>query len=125
MAGFHELRFTSSPGGLLAECQDGCGRRLVIDRAGVLTVIDRGSAGDVELTVTVTPPRRGSRKIWQRMAARSCAIRNETWWSGDAQDRALDHGRDVRDVAEVAMGQQRHALVGARGGRRRVVRQGV
>jgi len=64
MAGFHELRFTSSPGGLLAECQDGCGRRLVVDRSGVLTVIDRGdvyalhrgSTGDVELTVTVTPP---------------------------------------------------------------------
>ena len=57
MSEFHQLRITASPGGLLMECEDDCGRRLVVDRDGDLTVIDRGdvyalhrgSTGDVEL----------------------------------------------------------------------------
>lgn len=65
MAGFHELRLTASPGGILFECEDGCGRRLVVDRQGAMTVIDRGdpyalhrgAADDVELaTPGVVPP---------------------------------------------------------------------
>ncbi|HEY3713773.1 MAG TPA: hypothetical protein VGL39_04525 [Jatrophihabitantaceae bacterium] len=65
MAGVHELRFTSSPGGLLIECEAGCGRRLVVDRGGALTVVDRGdphalhrgSTGDIELSPpTVAQP---------------------------------------------------------------------
>jgi hypothetical protein len=39
----HQLRCETSPAGLLFECLDGCGRRLVVERAtGKLTVIDRG-----------------------------------------------------------------------------------
>ena len=54
----HRLQVTSSPAGLLFECADGCGRRLVVDRRiGGLTVIDKGdqfarhagSHGEVEL----------------------------------------------------------------------------
>jgi len=57
---FHELRCTPSPGGLVFECVEGCGRRLVVDRVrGELTVIDRGdplalhrgSVGGVELAL--------------------------------------------------------------------------
>ena len=56
----HLLVGSSHPGGLLFECEDGCGRRLVVDRvSGELTVIDRGdllalhrgSMGDVELAM--------------------------------------------------------------------------
>lgn len=57
MAEVHELQITPNPDGLLIECVDGCGRRLVVDRTGALTVIDhgdrsalhQGSTGDVEL----------------------------------------------------------------------------
>lgn len=43
MTDFHQLQVTAAPGGLLFECEvDGCGRRLVIDRDGRYTVIDRG-----------------------------------------------------------------------------------
>jgi hypothetical protein len=42
MGDYHQLRLTASPGGLLFECEQGCGRRLVVDRDGALTVIDRG-----------------------------------------------------------------------------------
>ena len=39
----HRLEVTSSSSGLLYECADGCGRRLVVDRSsGALTVIDKG-----------------------------------------------------------------------------------
>ena len=39
----HRLQVTSSPAGLLFECADGCGRRLVVDGgSGEMTVIDRG-----------------------------------------------------------------------------------
>ncbi|HWM59550.1 MAG TPA: hypothetical protein VNO83_17105 [Pseudonocardia sp.] len=57
----HRLQVSSHPGGLLYECTDGCGRRLVVDRTtGALTVIDKGdqwamhsgSIGDVRLSVT-------------------------------------------------------------------------
>jgi hypothetical protein len=57
----HRLEVSSHPGGLLYECTDGCGRRLVVDRtSGVLTVIDKGdqwamhsgSIGGVQLSVT-------------------------------------------------------------------------
>ena len=44
MATVHRLNGTVSPGGLLFTCdEDGCGRRLVIDRErGEMVVIDRG-----------------------------------------------------------------------------------
>ena len=43
MADVHQLHVTTGPAGLLFECdEDGCGRRLVIDRDGAYTVIDRG-----------------------------------------------------------------------------------
>jgi hypothetical protein len=43
MSPFHELSLTPSPAGLVFECLDGCGRRMVVERqTGVLTVIDRG-----------------------------------------------------------------------------------
>ncbi len=43
MDAHHRFRLTPEPNGLLFECEDGCGRRLVIDRAsGRMTVIDRG-----------------------------------------------------------------------------------
>jgi hypothetical protein len=39
----HRLRLATSPAGLLFECEEGCGRRLAVDRAsGKLTVLDRG-----------------------------------------------------------------------------------
>jgi hypothetical protein len=38
----HDLDVTSSPNGLVFECRQGCGRRLAVDRAGRLTVLDRG-----------------------------------------------------------------------------------
>lgn len=60
MAEFHQLRVTPSSGGLLFECEQDCGRRLVVDRTGTLTVIDRGdeyalhrgNTGDIELAVS-------------------------------------------------------------------------
>jgi len=37
------MQCTASPGGLLFECLDGCGRRVVVDgTTGELTIIDRG-----------------------------------------------------------------------------------
>lgn len=46
MSDSHQLQVTTAPGGLLFECEvERCGRRLVIDRAGVYTVIDRGDPG--------------------------------------------------------------------------------
>ena len=43
MATTHQLSYEASPAGLFFECTDGCGRRLVVERAtGKLTVIDRG-----------------------------------------------------------------------------------
>ena len=43
MATTHELSCEASPAGLLFECLDGCGRRLVVERTtGKLTVIDHG-----------------------------------------------------------------------------------
>ena len=64
MAGVHELRIIPNPDGLLIECVDGCGRRLVVDRTGALTVIDhgdrfalhRGSTGDIELAEPTVRP---------------------------------------------------------------------
>ena len=56
--GIHTLSCTESPAGFLYECTtEGCGRRLVVDRAGEMTVIDRGdqwaahrgSSGGVDL----------------------------------------------------------------------------
>lgn len=38
----HDLDVTSSANGLVFECRQGCGRRLAVDRAGRLTVLDRG-----------------------------------------------------------------------------------
>jgi hypothetical protein len=61
----HDLVVTPSPNGLLYECRQGCGRRLVVDRAtGGLTVIDRGdpwalhsgTIGDIELKAELTQP---------------------------------------------------------------------
>jgi hypothetical protein len=58
----HTLSCTESPGGFLYECTtEGCGRRLVVDRAGEMTVIDRGdqlashhgSSGGVDLTLPI------------------------------------------------------------------------
>lgn len=59
MVGMADHRFlvTTSTNGLLFECEQGCGRRLVVDRAGRMTVLDRGdqlalhrgSTGDLEL----------------------------------------------------------------------------
>jgi hypothetical protein len=43
MTDVHRLTCTTSPGGLIFECADGCGRRLVIDRQrGGFVVIDHG-----------------------------------------------------------------------------------
>jgi hypothetical protein len=65
MTDLHRLRITTTAGGFLFECAEGCGRRLVVDRAGVLSVIDRGDAfalhrggtADLELAVPgVTQP---------------------------------------------------------------------
>jgi hypothetical protein len=58
----HRLHVTPSPGGLLFECADGCGRRLAVDRStGGLTVIDKGdqyaqhagSSGGIDLLPVV------------------------------------------------------------------------
>jgi hypothetical protein len=39
----HEFEVSAHAGGLLFECADGCGRRMVVDRSsGALTVIDKG-----------------------------------------------------------------------------------
>jgi hypothetical protein len=43
MTNLHRLGCTISPAGLLFECEDGCGRRIVIDRnRGDMVVIDHG-----------------------------------------------------------------------------------
>jgi hypothetical protein len=61
----HDLVVTPSPNGLLYECLQGCGRRLVVERAtGAPTLIDRGDPwalhagkiGDIELKVELTQP---------------------------------------------------------------------
>jgi hypothetical protein len=62
----HAFKVTSTPGGLLYECDAECGRRLAVDRrTGALTVIDRGdqyaqhngSIGDVQLApIAVNQP---------------------------------------------------------------------
>lgn len=58
----HRLVGSSHPGGLLFECEDGCGRRLVVDRSsGELTIVDRGdltalhrgAIGGVELAAPI------------------------------------------------------------------------
>ena len=58
MAPTHQLSCEASAAGLLFECLDGCGRRLVVERStGKLTVLDhgdqfaqhRGSHSDVAL----------------------------------------------------------------------------
>ncbi len=66
MTNLHRLGCTTSPAGLLFECVDGCGRRLVIDRRrGEMVVIDhgdrealhQGSVGGVELApLTIRQP---------------------------------------------------------------------
>ena len=54
----HRLHVTSTPSGLLFECEAGCGRRMAVDRrTGALTVIDKGdqfarhtgSIGDIDM----------------------------------------------------------------------------
>lgn len=62
----HRLVGSSHSGGLLFECEEECGRRLIVDRtSGELTILDRGdqlalhrgAMGGVELTTpTVTQP---------------------------------------------------------------------
>ncbi|MEV4263453.1 hypothetical protein [Kribbella sp. NPDC049584] len=61
MARTHRMDCTVSPAGLLFECLDGCGRRVVVDgMSGDLTIIDHGdrtalhrsSNGGVGLTST-------------------------------------------------------------------------
>jgi len=43
MTNRHRLGCTTGPAGLVFECEDGCGRRLVIDRrSGEMVVIDHG-----------------------------------------------------------------------------------
>ncbi|RZU15797.1 hypothetical protein EV645_3335 [Kribbella rubisoli] len=55
------MECTASPAGLLFECLDGCGRRVVVDGvSGELTIVDhgdrtalhQGSNGGVKLTAT-------------------------------------------------------------------------
>ena len=62
MAITHRLLVTSTPSGLLFECEAGCGRRMAVDRrSGALIVIDKGdqfamhagSIGEVDLSVGV------------------------------------------------------------------------
>lgn len=57
----HRLRVTSGPSGLHFECEDGCGRRMAVDRtSGRLTVLAKGdqlvqhygSSGGVDLHPT-------------------------------------------------------------------------
>ena len=58
---YHDLRCTPSPAGLAFECEQGCGRLLVVDRAGRLTVLGhgdpyalhRGGTPDIDLSVRV------------------------------------------------------------------------
>lgn len=59
----HQLSGSSHPGGLLFECAEGCGRRMVVDRtSGALTIVDRGdlmamhrgSMGAVDLATPTT-----------------------------------------------------------------------
>ena len=59
---YHELLCASSPAGLAFECEQGCGRLLVLERAtGRMTVLGRGdpdalhrgSIGEVDLSVSV------------------------------------------------------------------------
>lgn len=61
MARTHRMECTAGPTGLLFECLDGCGRRVVVDgRSGDLTIVDHGdrtalhhaSSGGVEITTT-------------------------------------------------------------------------
>jgi hypothetical protein len=61
----HHLTVTSAASGLVYECADGCGRRLVVDRTtGGMTVIDhgnrtalhRGSIGEVALRPVAVAP---------------------------------------------------------------------
>ena len=43
MTTFHHLSVVAEPGGLVFTCDDGCARRVVVDRdRGELVVIDRG-----------------------------------------------------------------------------------
>lgn len=59
---YHDLLCTPSPAGLTFECEQGCGRLLVVDRAsGSMTVLGhgdpyalhRGGTPDIELSVRV------------------------------------------------------------------------
>jgi hypothetical protein len=59
---YHDLHCTSSLAGLAFECEQGCGRLLVVDRAtGRMTVLGRGdpdalhrgSIGEVELSASL------------------------------------------------------------------------
>jgi hypothetical protein len=59
---YHDLRCTPSPAGLAFECEQGCGRLLVVDRGtGAMSVLGRGDpyalhrggTPDVELSVRV------------------------------------------------------------------------
>jgi hypothetical protein len=58
---YHDLFCTPSPAGLAFECEQGCGRLLVVDRAGRLTVLGhgdpyalhRGGTPDIDLSVRV------------------------------------------------------------------------
>ena len=59
---YHDLSCTPSPAGLAFECEQGCGRLLVVDRAtGAMTVLGhgdlyalhRGGTPDIELSVRV------------------------------------------------------------------------
>lgn len=61
----HHLSVTSAVSGLVYECADGCGRRLVVDRTtGEMTVVDhgdraalhRGSIGEVTLQPVAVSP---------------------------------------------------------------------
>jgi hypothetical protein len=65
MTVFHGLRSTSSPAGVAFECDEGCGRLLVVDRrTGRLTILGRGdpaalhrgSTGDVEMSAPAVSP---------------------------------------------------------------------
>ena len=62
METYHDLLCTPSPAGLVFECEQGCGRLLVVDRgSGRMTVLGRGDpyalhrggSPDVELSVGV------------------------------------------------------------------------
>jgi hypothetical protein len=58
----HRMQSTASPNGLLFECVDGCGRRLIVDGvSGALTIIDRGDPSVLHHAsgygVELAPPR--------------------------------------------------------------------